>query len=160
MNGTPRKITGFTLIELIMVLVITGILAIVALPRFMGRQAFEAQGFYDQTLSMLRYAQKNAIAQGTVTYANVNSATGTVCLTYVADSNCTVTDPNEIVLNPAEQRKFSNVAPSGITIGTSSASFSFSALGKPSPDASVQLSIVGDGTTRTINVERETGYVH
>ena len=155
-----KKNNGFTLIELIMVIVITGVIAIVAIPRFSGRQTFEARGFYDQTLSMLRYAQKIAIAQHTPTFVNVNGANGLICLTYLSDINCTNSDVNQVVRGPADQKAFSKVTPNGITIGSTNSSFSFSALGKPSPDATVQLSIIGDGMTRVITVERETGYVH
>lgn len=143
-----------------MVIVITGVLAIVAIPQLINRQTFEARGFYDQTLSMLRYAQKIAIAQHTSTFVNVNSANGTICLTYLSDINCTNSDTNQVALSPADQKKFSKITPNGITIRSTDSSFSFSALGKPSPDATVQLSIIGDGMTRTITVERETGYVH
>lgn len=156
----PQKNKGFTLIELIMVMVIIGVLAIAAIPRFMDRQTFEARGFYDQTLSMLRYAQKVAIAQRTNVFVNVNSASRTLCLTYVADSNCTNTTPLQIVVNPADQQRFSKTAATGISIASSVSPFSFSALGKPNPDGAVALSVTGDGVTRTITVERETGYVH
>ena len=156
----PTKIKGFTLIELIMVMVIVGVLAVAAIPRFMDRQTFDARGFYDQTRSMLRYAQKVAIAQHANVFVNVSGATGTLCLTYVADANCSNTTPLQIVLNPADQKRFSKTAPGGITIASSVSPFSFSSLGKPSPDGMVTLSITGDGITRTISVERETGYVH
>lgn len=156
----PHKTKGFTLIELIMVMVIVAVLAIAAIPRFIDRQSFEARGFYDQTLSMLRYAQKVAIAQRTNVFVNVNSASRTLCLTYVADSMCTNTTPLQIVVNPADQQKFSKTAATGISIASSVSPFSFSALGKPNPDGAVTLSVSGDGVTRSISVERETGYVH
>ena len=54
---------GFTLIELVMVLVLAGVLAVFAAPRLFSTGDFNARGFQDETLSLLRYAQKAAIAQ-------------------------------------------------------------------------------------------------
>ncbi|HZW22007.1 type II secretion system protein, partial [Noviherbaspirillum sp.] len=54
---------GFTLTELIVTLVILGILAIAIVPRFLDRSTFDSRGFHDETLAILRYAQKTAIAQ-------------------------------------------------------------------------------------------------
>ena len=153
---SPKGENGFTLIELIVVVIITGVLAVAVIPRFVDKQTFEARGFYDQALAMLRYAQKVAIAQRTTVFVNADAVSNKLCLTYVADANCTNLTG---VLNPADQTKFSKTAPSGITFSASVA-FSFSPLGKPNPDAAVSLNIVGDGMTRTITVERETGYVH
>ena len=54
---------GFTLTELVMVIVIIGILAVIVAPRFMSSQPFETRGFYDEAQAVVRYAQKVAIAQ-------------------------------------------------------------------------------------------------
>lgn len=50
---------GFTLIELVMVIVILGILAVVALPN-MSTSGYRAFEFHDKTVAALRYAQKTA----------------------------------------------------------------------------------------------------
>jgi MSHA pilin protein MshC len=154
-----RKIkpsAGFTLVELVVIMIIIGVLAVAALPRFFNRVDFDARGFYDQALAMARYGQKVAIAQHTNVFFNANAASNTICLSYEADAACA--NPAGVA-SPAGGGKFSKTAPDGVTL-TASVSFSFSALGKPNPDAAVSFGIVGNGMTRTINVERETGYVH
>ena len=153
-----RNARGFTLTELILVLVITGILAIAVLPRFINTQTFEARGYYDQAMSMIRYGQKVAVAQGRPVFVNVSAANRTICLTYdTSDAGCTAPGG---VPNPGDRTgKFSLKAPESVSFSTS-VTFAFTALGKPSPDAAVTFSIDGDGMTRTVAVERETGYVH
>ena len=58
-----NKQRGFTLVELITVMVIVGILAVAVLPRFFEVSTFEDRGSADQVKSLLRFAQKTAIAQ-------------------------------------------------------------------------------------------------
>ncbi|MBK9442637.1 MAG: type II secretion system protein [Comamonadaceae bacterium] len=58
-----RSQNGFTLVELIMVIVMMGVLAVFAAPRLFDSTDFYARGFHDETLALLRYAQKAAVAQ-------------------------------------------------------------------------------------------------
>lgn len=53
---------GFTLAELVMVLVLVGLLSVVALPRFSGSSEFRNIAFRDEVAAALRYAQKSAVS--------------------------------------------------------------------------------------------------
>ncbi len=55
---------GFTLIELIAVVVLLSILGVAALARLGNTTAFEEQAFFNDTVNALRYAQKLAVSTG------------------------------------------------------------------------------------------------
>ncbi|MCU6432694.1 type II secretion system GspH family protein [Undibacterium sp. Jales W-56] len=150
---------GFTLIEMIMVLLLVGILSVTLIPRFTDKKTFDARGFFDQSRSMVRYAQKVAIAQRKDVFVRVDSAAGDICLLYISTVTCANAVLADAVLNPADQKKFIQSAPSGISF-TGSALFSFNALGKPNFASTLTLGVTGDGSTRTMTIESDTGYVH
>ena len=141
------KNRGFTVVELVTIIVIAGILAAVAAPRFFSRDTFASRGFYDQVISTLRYAQKAAIAEHR--YVCVAIAANSVTLTQGTTAAC-----GGALASPAGAASYSVTAPSGITVGV--ANFNFNALGQPSAAQSIAVS--GYGTP--ITVEPETGYVH
>jgi MSHA pilin protein MshC len=150
-----KKSRGFTLVEVVVTLVLLGILALVVLPRFATVDTYSARGFYDEASALVRFAQKRAIARRQSVFVIADSSSKTICLSDVTAVNCNAPTG---VLNPATGEPFSKTAPSGVTL--SSASFAFSGLGSPTPNNAVTINVVGDGQTRTITVERETGYVH
>jgi len=104
---------GFSMVELISVIVISGILAAIAAPKFFNNDAFESRGFYDQVLSTLRYAQQEAVAQHRnvcVTIANtvINAAYTTTDITLnIASNNGSATACSTVVgaalVSPAGQ---------------------------------------------------------
>jgi MSHA pilin protein MshC len=151
-----RRESGFTIVELVAVMVIVGIVAAISAPRFVGIDAFDARGSYGTLTAALRYAQKTAIAQRRTVYANINTSTRTLCLGYT--SNC-----SSAVIDPAIQAAYAKTLSSNVTITASASSIGFDGLGRPVPNTAVtytiQNAVVPSESTRTITVEQDTGYV-
>src|SRR3970282_2479781 len=55
---------GVTLVGLVFVIVIVGVLAAVAIPRFFDNRVFQARGYYEDLAAGLKFAQKLAVASG------------------------------------------------------------------------------------------------
>jgi len=145
---TCRVELGFTLIELIMVIVMLGVLAVFAAPRLINSDDFNARGFHDETLSLLRYAQKTAIAQRRTVCVALN-ATG-VALTIDTDT------PPDGICNSAPALPNAPRGGSGLAAGLVP-SFEFTPLGSTNQTANVTITIAG---STPIEVAAGTGYVH
>lgn len=151
-----RREYGFTIVELVAVMVIVGIIAAISAPRFVGVDAFDARGSYGTLTAALRYAQKTAIAQRRTVYANLNTSTRIVCLGYT--TNC-----NSAVLDPSTQTAYTKTLSNNVSISGSTTTVGFDGLGRPVPNSTttltIQNAVVPSESTRTITIEQDTGYV-
>lgn len=151
-----RQQTGFTLIELVMVIVVLGILSTTALPKFFDLSAYQERVFFDDLLNAIRYAQKLATATGCNVQVSISNNQFSIARPAASDrslcSSTTATDFTQAVIRPGSGESSYQGSQSGISIDA--AEFYFTAKG----DASASQQI-GVGSFQ-INVVKETGFVY
>ncbi|WP_379745991.1 prepilin-type N-terminal cleavage/methylation domain-containing protein [Massilia sp. GCM10023247] len=163
---------GFTMVELIVVIVLIGIVSTVAVSRFFERGAFDAAAWADQLTSMLRHGQKIAVAQNRPVFVLLAPERAALC--FAAQADC---PPALQVRAPGGANSGSDAtreacgsdswmceaAPAGLAVTVPAAAIRFDGLGRASAGnpagARYAIAVEGDGVTRTIGIEAETGYV-
>jgi prepilin-type N-terminal cleavage/methylation domain-containing protein len=150
----PIRCSGFTMLELIIVIVIAGILSFMAVGRLNDTGEVNAHGVAEQIASALRFTQEAAVAQRRLLYVNVNAGSGQVnaCL----DSSNACAQP----LAAPGGGNLSVQVPTGAVLNTNTAQFSFDGLGRPSTGSQIQIHVTAsDGQQFNVTVEPDSGYV-
>ena len=150
---------GFTLIELIMVIIMLGILSVFAAPRIFSSDGLNARGFHDETLAFLRYAQKSAIAQRRTVCVAFTSTSATLS---IASTAATVSCDTGL-RGPRGDSPGTISAKTGTAYSTMPMDFNFDGLGQPVNGVGILAdvqTIQVNNAANTIMVEAVTGYVH
>jgi MSHA pilin protein MshC len=101
MSLQEKNARGFTLIELVVVIVLLAVLGVIALARVGDTRGMANRAFFDEVVSALRYAQKLAISTG----CNVQVVlTATGYALHQGQASCTDTTYTRAVLDPANRR--------------------------------------------------------
>jgi MSHA pilin protein MshC len=173
-----RKATGFTIVELVMVIVMVGILGTMAAARFIDTQDIGVPAYAEEARGLMRFGQRLAIAQNRPIWVSLSA--GKVALCY--DSSCASKVQAAGGANSGRSTTTAAAAcgnatwacegqPVGITVAAGTSVFAFDAKGRPynssddiTSDSSsfntLTVTVSGGGSTATVTVEKETGYVH
>jgi MSHA pilin protein MshC len=152
-----RAALGFTLAELVTVIAVVGILAAIAVPRFVGTDTFASRVFSDEAIGIVRYARKTAIAWRQQVF---------VCVTPTRIAAAAASGCATPITHPVSGGSLAINTPSGVSLPT--LEFRFDSSGRPLDSGgalSAQITITITSTVpgdpaRQIVVETETGYVH
>lgn len=152
-GGFVRSSGGFTMVELVVVMLLMAIMAGIGASRFADRQPFAVQATADQIVSGLRIAQVTALAQRRTVHVVLGASplTLAVCL----DAGC-----SQPIAPPGGDGSWLQEA-SGLQLAAA-ASVSFDASGTPSNAALLTLQVQssdGAATPRTVVVEPVSGHV-
>lgn len=153
--------TGFTLIELIVVLLIIGIIALIGAPKFFATSSYQQLGYFEEMAAAARYAQKIAIATRCPVQLVIDITAERYDLFFPndVDGNPATCDTGagfgtNPVQHPVERRNFAAAAPAGIDIiGTSTLTVVYNGFGQPSASGSVSI------VSHTLTIQPDTGFV-
>lgn len=169
-RALSRSGSGFTLVELVATIMVLGIMAVIALPRFASVADYDEATYRDTVLSVLSLARQRAIASRRFVCVNVAAGAGTsagISLSLDArtpesitagELSCTVS----LSLTGYPQCDTGIACPKSATVGA--ASFAFDPQGRPvdsktrnvvsaSPAVSIPIS-----NQQAVTIQPRSGY--
>jgi prepilin-type N-terminal cleavage/methylation domain-containing protein len=151
----PVDRRGFTLIELVVVITITGILAAYIAPRFWTQQTFSDRGYVDELAAALRSTQKAAVITGCAAQLTLSPSSYAARQQAPSGNACNPSDTTwSTPLLSADGSAIQNTAPANTTASPSGV-FRFDTQGRLSSSPATTITV----GTHTITILAGTGLV-
>lgn len=146
---------GYTLIELVLVIVIAGVLAAVAGAHFFDQPTFAQRGYADELAGALRFAQKKAVATDCPTQVTVAAGSYAVAQQAASGNTCNPTDTTwSTPARALDGSAMQDTAPSGVTASPTGA-FVFNGAGALTASPATSLTV----GSHSITIDATTGFV-
>lgn len=159
MNAIFQK--GFTQFELIMVIILTGIIGVIIIPRISAPGDYTLSHQTDRFASQIRHVQSLSMFWGCELNIMVSANT------FQVQSNSAITNKpcaasGTLITNPVTQQNYTDSFDDGVNI--SDGNLAFDHLGRPVSggsliDSVTSYSLSYGGTSWNINVQPLTGFV-
>jgi MSHA pilin protein MshC len=162
-NQHISKSNGFTLVELVIVVVILAIVSGAVGTIFLDRDEYDQRFYYDDLLTALRFAQKSAVATACDTGVDITT-TGYVVY---RRASCTSGNLDQVITHPGkdpnsgvQNYNYQNTnLPSGLVVSSNVDPIVFDSLGRAKTLAGAVSNVSITVGTRTITIVGETGLV-
>ena len=145
---TNNKITGFTLVELVVVILLIGILSISIAPRFFGVASYEDRKASDELLTALRHTQQMAMNRG----GNIQLILTANNFTVQRSGGGNLRSPDGSIHTSCATPCYKKDFPINVNINPVPITITYDRLGRP--DSGYVITI----GSQQITVEQETGY--
>lgn len=185
---SKQRPAGFTMIELVTVIVVIGILGAIGVSRFFDNTVFENRAYADQAKTIIRYAQKLAIAQNRSIFVRADGNSFAICSTSAcgagdlisapggSNSGSAITRSNCLQGGAYVARWMCEGRPANVAVAAGGRAevgaggfFFFDALGRPynradtglagSTFGNLTLTFTSGGNSASVIINQETGYV-
>lgn len=146
---------GYTLVELVVVMTVTGILAAFIAPRFWNQQSFSDRGYADELAAALRLTQKAAVISGCPARLVLQANSYSAAQQAASGNTCNSADTTwSTPLIGADGSAIQDSAPAN-TSASPTGTFQFDTQGRLAASPATTLTV----GTHTITVDPGTGLI-